>query len=99
MYLVVQLKSKMMSFNLGNGESRFYETNSTVPFLQHHPDPTSDAHIALEASPSAIHHGLSFYVHSGEVGQQVISQLDLSPVEQPKFTNVMDCKGAKIIKM
>ena len=47
MYLVVQLKSKVMSFNLGNGQSRTYETNSTVPFLQHHPDPTSDAHIAL----------------------------------------------------
>jgi len=60
-YIIVQLRSRLVTVNLGNGQMRTFETNSAIPFLQQHPDPTLEETTGLRT--------LSFYAHTREVNQ------------------------------
>lgn len=90
-YIVVQLRTRLVTVNLASGQTRSFETNSAIPFLQQHPDPTVEDTSGLRT--------LSFYAHTKDVNQQGVSQLDLSPIESPKFTNILEDKGPAILKI
>lgn len=60
-YIVVQLRSRLVTVNLSNGQMRAFETNSAIPFLQQHPDPTVEETTGLRT--------LSFYAHTRGVNQ------------------------------
>lgn len=100
-YLVIQLQGYgVVTVNLTSSKIKAFETNSTVPILLQHPDPTSDAYMKEMKSEGAALRGLSFYVHALENGgQQCIHQLDLSPLEPPRMMNIMDYNGARILKL